>query len=720
MEFNYAYKGSSHIADRSDRTDMSFSPDTKREPTFFRGQLDRRIPFREAISALHDVVISDLRWKPKDRTEYKEWLAKQEELDWSVIAEQRGQVAAQVKELSDELADLNRRRATRWSGYYKAQRRYFDYLYRKDMDAWYVLDPVITVHPDEIFFECFSQDESTYGRLGTSYEVYKQIGEFACGTTNIDYSQTLYDEFQKIRSYKETSLEVDPSGFEVQTTHEESYKEVKIDLPDTWVRGFLQVSSAMSLPAESFELHPMDVYNMCLLLRRNKELVGPRSMRFCLQPDQPVRIVFEPWGHVVTCPRSIYQGQTPSEIRVWGRRRIHILERLIPIARSFTVHLLGTGMPSFYVADLGHMSFTLGLSGWTANDWATAGNFDLMAPRAEVDEVTKRRVFTALKENWVEDIDALSQRLGLERAVVLGALSAYTQAGRAIYDLNKQVYRVRELSREPLPMDKLRFANEREESATRLLTSGQVQVSTRQLEDGAVEITGVVGPRKRSFNPVIVLDTDQRMIKGTCSCNFYQQNKLYKGPCEHMLAARMAFARGGGADSIRAPLPQAQVRRRRGRGASSRSQSSSSSSSSSVSGRQSSPQAPPQPSSQSSVPSVVRRVVNRLTGRGERDRRPSAQLADVALDTAMRELVDRGLVEVAPRRRDELIEEMLQATFRATGLDSAVDLAMGALVNSDIPEEVWGDDDELRGILQKAFEDIARNEDQGDDQNDES
>ena len=39
--------------------------------------------------------------------------------------------------------------------FYAARQKYFDYLYRRDMNAWYVLDPVITVHPDEVFFECF-------------------------------------------------------------------------------------------------------------------------------------------------------------------------------------------------------------------------------------------------------------------------------------------------------------------------------------------------------------------------------------------------------------------------------------------------------------------------------------------------------------------------------------------------------------------------------------
>jgi hypothetical protein len=120
-------------------------------------------------------------------------------------------------------------------------------------------------------------------------------------------------------------------------------------------------------------------------------------------------------------------------------------------------------MPSFYVADLDGLTFTLGLSGWTANDWSSAVNFDLLASRAEVDHETGQRVFEALKENWLETPDSLASRLGLELSVVQGALASYTQAGRAIWDLNKQAYRLREFSREPLPMQQLCFSNEREQ-----------------------------------------------------------------------------------------------------------------------------------------------------------------------------------------------------------------------------------------------------------------
>ncbi len=302
----------------------------------------------------------------------------------------------------------------------------------------------------------------------------------------------------------------------------------------------------MSLPATIITLHPMDVHNLCFVLRRHREKLGPRSMRYILKPGQPVRIVFDPWKLEVLCPRSVYEGTEAREIRVWGRRRIFILERLIPIAKKFTVHLLGSGLPSFYVADLGHMSFTLGLSGWTANDWSTAGNFDLMAPRADVDELTKRRVFEGLRQSWQERPEVLCQKLGLDRATVLGALSAYTQAGRAIYDLNKGVYRVRELCREPLPMDRLRFANPREESATRFMLQKAVRVSATGVdESGTLSLRGSTKDKEKKYESTLIIDADERIIRAECGCNFFQQNKLYKGPCEHMLALRMQYRRQG-------------------------------------------------------------------------------------------------------------------------------------------------------------------------------
>lgn len=542
MLFDYKYSGSTSVKNTTKQTGISFSPDTLREPTFFVGKLNKKIAFREAISALHDVVISDLRFQPKDKEEYKAWAAEQEKIWLSeYMADfQIETVRNRIQELKDQLHTVYKEKSLVMGPFNKAKSAYFDYLYKNDKDAWFVLDPVITVHPDEVFFECFSKDESSYGKLSCNYNVFSEINEFKCGTTNIDYSQGLYNEFQKIREYKDTEFKIDPSGFEAKTTNEEVYKEVKIDLPDSWVRGFLQVSSAMTLPATVLDLHPMDIYSLCQFLRRFKEKKGPRALRFILEPDQPIKAVFEPWHEEIIFHRSIFQGNTAKTIRIWGRRRLLILERLIPIAKNFKVVLLGSGLPSFFIADLGDMSYTLGLSGWTNNDWSTAGNFDLMAPRSNVDLFTQEKVFDALKTNWFDTSANLAQKLNLDPSVVSASLTAYTQAGRVIYDLNLGVYRVRELTQEPLDMKSLRFASPQEEVANQYITYNRVKITT-DIKADTLHIKGKVKDKNYNFNTLAVLDKDNRLIEGYCECSFYSANKLQKGPCEHILATRMAL-----------------------------------------------------------------------------------------------------------------------------------------------------------------------------------
>ena len=539
MIFEHKYGGNSAVNGNASQTGISFAPDVLREPTFFVGKLRKNLAFREAISALHDVVISDLKFTPKERPDYQAWLKEQEPI-WLAEAMQGAKdVTQQIALKKQELEYVRTEKNKVMAPFYKAQQAYFKYLYKKDMDMWYVLDPVITVHPDELFFECFSIDESSYGKLSCDYEVFKEVNDFSCGTTNIDYSQALYLEFQKIRNYKETSFNIEPSGFEIQTTNEESYKEVKIDLPDSWVRGFLQVSSAMTMPATELELAPMDMHNLLFYLKRFKEKEGPRSIRFQLTPDKPIQIVIDPWGYVINCARSIYKGNKATEIRIWGRRRLMILERLLPVSKKFVVTLLGTGLPSFFQAKMEGMTFTLGLSGWTQNDWTKVGQFDLMAPRHVTDSMTQQKVFLALKECWKASANELAQKLAMDKVVVLGALGILVQAGKVIYDLENKVYRLRVLKKDELPMDDLRFASPLEEKAFALIQKGAVKKLKVQEERGGKSIKAVV----EKHNVSLYIDADDRLVKANCTCSFFKHNNLRLGPCEHIIATRMAAAK---------------------------------------------------------------------------------------------------------------------------------------------------------------------------------
>lgn len=544
MRFQYRYYGASSIDNSASSTAMRFAPDVLRPPTYFVADVNRRLPFREAISALHEVVVADGRYQAPDKTAYKAWLAENETAMLANFHSRSEELRAKQAPLLEELKALRARKAAVMKPFRDAEAKFYRYLYLNDRTMWLVLDPIITVHPDRVFFEAFSRDEASYAALSCSHDGFDHVGDFACGTTNIDYSEALYDEFQKIRDYKSTRLVIDPGGFQVQTADDPAFVEQKIDVPDSWVRGFLQVSSAMAMPARRFDLHPMDLHNFCLVLRRRRERGGPRSIRFILVPGEPVRAIFEPWNLEVVCRRSIYQGGAAEEIRIWGRRRLLVLERLIPLAQRFTVHLMGSGMPSFWIADLPGMQFTLGLSGWTANDWSRAAQFDLLAPRGEVDADSKEKVFTALAKRWLATADQLAQDTGLARIMVERVLALYTQAGRVIYDLAQGVYRLRELTRTPLPLDVLRFSSPAEQEAETLIALQAVTLAPAEtITGGGTRLSGVVRSGDRRYRAMLLLDADQRIVDAACECNQFTQYRLRNGPCAHMLALRIAQAR---------------------------------------------------------------------------------------------------------------------------------------------------------------------------------
>ena len=91
------------------------------------------------------------------------------------------------------------------------------------------LDPVISVHPDSVIFEAFSRDESSYANLKLDMDQFNIKEEIEFGTTNIDFSYQLGQEFQRIRTTKSLELAINPEGFTVDMkTDRPTYHEKKI------------------------------------------------------------------------------------------------------------------------------------------------------------------------------------------------------------------------------------------------------------------------------------------------------------------------------------------------------------------------------------------------------------------------------------------------------------------------------------------------------------
>lgn len=537
MLFQQTYAKPSGIQHIANQTLIDFSPDLGREPTYFRGKIADPIRYRDAMIALRDVVVSDLNYKPRDHSAYQAWVQEQYMLMIADVVEEHQKLSEQMKAVIERLRELDAIRDRRNGDFYKARSRYFKWLWENDKPAWWVLDPVITVAPDQVFFEAFSLDESVYGRLAVHENLFSEVTDFQYGTTNIDFSDSLLGELKRIRTYRPTEFQIDPSGFEVATEGRQVYKEQKIDVPESWIRGFLQVQSAMNLPTVSFDVRPIDLYNLCLFLRRHREKRSPRSLKFVLQPGQAVKVILEPWNEEIVFRGSVYLGEEAREIRTWGRRRLLLLERLLPLTKKVTVHLLGSGMPSFYVLDLDGLSYTLGLSGWTRNDWGAAGNFDLMVGQSvKASEKQSMDVFEKLKEKKTASVGELASWTQLSTDIVQAAVRQLCSAGRVMFDLEIGKYRLRELTRDPLPMDQLKYANPREEKAEKLVVSGRVRMqSVESLPDG-VKITGEVNGASIPLTPSVSLDLDSRIKDGHCNCFFHRKNRLFQGPCEHIFA----------------------------------------------------------------------------------------------------------------------------------------------------------------------------------------
>jgi len=49
---------------------------------------------------------------------------------------------------------------------------------------------------------------------------------------------------------------------------------------------------------------------------------------------------------------------------------------------------------------------------------------------------------------------------------------------------------------------------------------------------------------KRKISAMLVIDNEMKLKDATCDCWYFGQNKLHKGPCEHILATRVMWSRG--------------------------------------------------------------------------------------------------------------------------------------------------------------------------------
>lgn len=541
MKYSLSYLGRSAVHGGPYRTAITFAPNLSRERVHFRGKLRDPLRFREAISALHDVVIGDLRAPKKDRTAYRQYLErkKEEEAELRAKIAERATEAVLAKLPKAPPPDLEQRFRRLHALYWSKRRQWARELMKHDPQLFRHLvpcDPIVTVAPDTVFFECFAKDESSYGCLFVERGAFEDQ-DASLGTTNVDYSLALYEHFQTLRSYRETRLEIDPQGFDVKVEGRPDYREEKIDLPPSWLRGFGQISAATALPARKVVLLPETVYSVLAHLRRHREKQGPRSIRFVLVPDRPPELRLDPWDIPIVSHGPAYRGERSEEIKVWGRRRLFSLARLLPIAERFEVELLGSGLPSIWTAMCGELRFVLALSGWTANDWTSGSSLQLLSGTWQADPTTLERCTDALRRERTMSAAQLARATGRDEGAVRAAMHRMCELGQAVYDFAVGAYRYRqvvdvELGEAQLGPEPVELTKGRE----LFVRSAPTITRDECLERGRRLVMAKVG----SYECESIFDADGVMTRARCGCSHFHKHALKKGPCRHLVALRLA------------------------------------------------------------------------------------------------------------------------------------------------------------------------------------
>jgi hypothetical protein len=559
MEITQSYARPSSGTLSPDGMRLDVAAELSRPPVALNALVRDSLAYARVMLALYAVVSGDHRAKPKDHTAYQEWVQQRylEELGLEMTArlrempglnDKRSALKARVQTLRKEAQPLEQTLAS--ADFYQARAKYFKWLWDNDKDGWMVLDPVVSVHPDCVVFEVFSIDESSYGRVTVPMDNLDTMGETVYGTTNVDYSQALANEIARVRDYRPAYLSVGGGGVSVATGAGE-HMEKKIDLPPTWVRGFLQVQSAAAFAGIDLTLSASTVAEMLAVLRRRHEDAGPRSLRFVLAPGQKPKVVVEPWNVEIAETNYVYEGDYTGDVRIWGRRRLLVLESLLPTAEKVSARLLGTGMPSYWTVFQKSHRFDLGLSGWTQNDWSRAARFDLLASTGTVSEGDIAQAAQTLETRLRLSPQELASHTDLSREAATSALQRLCREGRAMYDLAAGVYRWRQLL--PFPVENEEESDPRLFLARRLVATGGVKwLKPDEEEDEGTfglpaeseettryraQVRGGEEKRERKFHVVLDLDADGRARFVSCDCAWHRREKLRKGPCAHILAA---------------------------------------------------------------------------------------------------------------------------------------------------------------------------------------
>ena len=377
-------------------------------------------------------------------------------------------------------------------------------------------DPVVTSSPELLRFEGFSGCCGVYARADLPAQAFDRDIQ-GRGTTNVDFNSAMRESLGRLRDCDDARLSVGREGVELETTGK-TVVEKKVKLPIRWIKGFSEVQAYQPELKLRLEVSAAEARKFINSLPSG---VGPKRTSYVVQTGSSLRLT-----------QSKPMGAIPLE----GTNRVRVLAPLLNTARTLRIW----------------SDEDSGTSGWEVV-FATGRFFLMLSPQLYrgfsgegqvLEKLASRRWQEALpyvesQLAWQSQIDAtaLATKIGLPVGEIEASLAVLGSRGLAGFDVTTQRYFHREL---PFDLAQIESLQPRLKDARKLLENQAVKMLT-DLGEGAFDV-GVTGTD-------VMHHIRLRPEGDRCTCPWFSKHQGDRGPCKHVLAARM-FVEGDQEDDV--------------------------------------------------------------------------------------------------------------------------------------------------------------------------
>jgi hypothetical protein len=366
-------------------------------------------------------------------------------------------------------------------------------------------DPVVTCNDEVLRFEGFSGCCGVYVRVDFDSAAF-DVPFLRRGTTNVDFNNELRVGLSKLRQSRVARLAVGARELSLQVDESEIV-EKKVKLPLRWIKSFSEVQAY--LPK----------------LRLMLEVSGSEFVRFLRGLPRGAAKNQPAW--VVSAGRGLRlsQREQTDGVRVLATDRLRGLELLAAEATSIRAWSGDAGVSAWEVR-LESARYWLVLSPELHRGFSGEGQLLTTLSREDWQNVVDQ---VRAQLSWQARVDAaeVAHRCRLPEAEVNAALAVQGTQGAVGYDLAEGRYFHREL---PFAFSRIENQQPRLKAARKLIEGQQVRLHQR-LDAENVELL----VRGSEVEHLVRLSPQQ----DRCSCPWYGKHQGERGPCKHVLAARL-------------------------------------------------------------------------------------------------------------------------------------------------------------------------------------